>query len=203
MSARQHLGCSFGNSLWIESGERRNNRVGDAWAETLVVEDASGSMREPAGTSTRAEMLMEAGQNGLKTFPNSSAPGVWLFSIADRSHRTPRRRRCRWPDPSRTPGVADRDTSGSGGRRTGLYDTTLAAELKRVEDPARPVLILTIGITEDADSESLKQIADATGGSSYVAETPADISNGLTESDQLSRPLLIIALRALWLRRRW
>ncbi|WP_020108546.1 substrate-binding domain-containing protein [Nocardia sp. 348MFTsu5.1] len=53
----------------------------------------------------------------------------------------------------------------------------LLAELKRLEDPARPVLVLTIGITEDADAVSLKKIADATGGTSYIAETPADISS--------------------------
>jgi secreted protein with Ig-like and vWFA domain len=52
----------------------------------------------------------------------------------------------------------------------------LLAELKALEDPARPVLILTIGITEDADADSLQQIADATGGTSYVAESAADIS---------------------------
>ncbi|MEE4025657.1 substrate-binding domain-containing protein [Gordonia sp. PKS22-38] len=54
----------------------------------------------------------------------------------------------------------------------------LLAELQRLEDPARPVLILTIGISEDADTDALKQIADATpGGSTYVAENPEDIQN--------------------------
>lgn len=52
---------------------------------------------------------------------------------------------------------------------------TLLTELKQMEDPARPVLILTIGISDDADTVSLKQIADATGGTSYVAKTSDDI----------------------------
>lgn len=52
----------------------------------------------------------------------------------------------------------------------------LLSELKALQDPARPVLILTIGITEDADADSLKQISDATGGTSYIAETASDIS---------------------------
>lgn len=51
----------------------------------------------------------------------------------------------------------------------------LLATLKRLEDPARPVLVLTIGISDDADTEALKEIADATGGTTYVAKTPADI----------------------------
>jgi hypothetical protein len=190
---------------------------------TLVVEDASGSMRESAGTVTRADMLVEASQNGLKIFPNNSAVGAWLFSIdmggpdqdwvqiapierldaVDRDGQTHREYL-----ESQIVTLPDR-VDGA----TGLYDTTLAAfkyvqdtydpnysnsviiltdgqneddnsislqklldELRRLDDPARPVLILTIGITEDADAESLKKIADATGGSSYVAETPADIS---------------------------
>lgn len=53
----------------------------------------------------------------------------------------------------------------------------LLAELERLEDPARPVLVLTIGISEDADTESLKTIAEATGGTTYVAETPEDINS--------------------------
>lgn len=52
---------------------------------------------------------------------------------------------------------------------------TLLSELKQLEDPARPVLVLTIGISDDADTDSLKQIADATGGTSYVAKTSDDI----------------------------
>ncbi|GAB10393.1 hypothetical protein GOARA_056_01410 [Gordonia araii NBRC 100433] len=51
----------------------------------------------------------------------------------------------------------------------------LLAEIKRMEDPARPVLILTIGISDSADAKALKAIADATGGTSYTAKTPADI----------------------------
>ena len=51
----------------------------------------------------------------------------------------------------------------------------LLSQLKRLEDPARPVLVLTIGISEDADTESLEQIARATGGTSYVAKTANDI----------------------------
>ncbi|GED96945.1 VWA domain-containing protein [Gordonia crocea] len=51
----------------------------------------------------------------------------------------------------------------------------LLAELKKLQDPARPVLILTIGISENADANALKAIADATGGTSYTAKTPADI----------------------------
>lgn len=190
---------------------------------SLVVEDASGSMEERAGDSTRAEMLVEASQNGLKLFPNNTALGAWLFSInmggqgQDWLPIAPIERL----DTVDADGQTHRAYLESQivtlpdrlGGATGLYDTTLAAfkevqdsydpnfsnsvilltdgqneddnsislqgllaELKALEDPARPVLILTIGITEDADADSLQQIADATGGTSYIAESAADIS---------------------------
>jgi Bacterial extracellular solute-binding protein/von Willebrand factor type A domain len=190
---------------------------------SLVVEDASGSMAAPAGNSTRADMLVEASENGLKLFPNTTALGSWLFSIdmggkgQDWLPIAPIERLDAVDDDGQTHReyleeqlltLPDRV-----GGATGLYDTTLAAfkevqnsydpnysnsvilltdgqnedpgsisldellaELKRLEDPARPVLILTIGITGDADAASLKKIAEATGGTSYIAKTPADIS---------------------------
>ncbi|AZG45336.1 hypothetical protein D7316_01932 [Gordonia insulae] len=60
----------------------------------------------------------------------------------------------------------------------------LLAQLKRLEDPARPVLVLTIGISEDADTDALAAIADATGGTTYVAENPADIKTVFVDAIQ-------------------
>ncbi|MFW0795771.1 substrate-binding domain-containing protein [Gordonia sp. CPCC 205515] len=60
----------------------------------------------------------------------------------------------------------------------------LLATLKRLEDPARPVLVLTIGISDDADTEALKAIAAATGGTTYVAKTPADIQTVFVDAIQ-------------------
>ncbi|WP_433610554.1 substrate-binding domain-containing protein [Prescottella agglutinans] len=51
----------------------------------------------------------------------------------------------------------------------------LLATLKKEQDPARPVIIVTIGITEDADAAVLQKISAATGGTSHVARTPAEI----------------------------
>lgn len=47
--------------------------------------------------------------------------------------------------------------------------------LKQEQDPARPVIIVTIGITADADAAVLQKISAATGGTSHVARTPAEI----------------------------
>jgi hypothetical protein len=47
--------------------------------------------------------------------------------------------------------------------------------IERERDPAKPVVIVTIGISEDSDAETLKRIYAATGGTSYVARAPQDI----------------------------
>lgn len=51
----------------------------------------------------------------------------------------------------------------------------LLATLKQEQDPARPVIIVTIGITDDADAAVLQKISAATGGTSHIARTPAEI----------------------------
>ncbi|WP_430331231.1 substrate-binding domain-containing protein [Rhodococcus sp. ACT016] len=51
----------------------------------------------------------------------------------------------------------------------------LLATLKKEQDPARPVIIVTIGVTDDADAAVLQKISAATGGTSHVARTPAEI----------------------------
>ena len=48
--------------------------------------------------------------------------------------------------------------------------------LAREQDPARPVIIVTIGITDDADAAALADISRVTGGSTYIARDPSEIS---------------------------
>lgn len=192
---------------------------------TLVLEDVSGSMNDPAGSSTRGDLLVNASMQGLKLFPNNTEIGGWAFGIdkggpgRDYLDLAPIRRL----DAAAANGGTHRDELAAVIRKsfatlvgggTGLYDSVLAAfkrvqdtydpnysnsvivmtdgqnddpnsitlpalisQLKQLEDPARPVLVLTIGISQDADRNALKQIADATGGTSYVATTPSDIQS--------------------------
>ena len=53
----------------------------------------------------------------------------------------------------------------------------LLTMLKDEQDPDNPVRIITVGISKDADEDVLKQIAEATGGSSHIARTPEDIQD--------------------------
>jgi hypothetical protein len=51
----------------------------------------------------------------------------------------------------------------------------LLAELRELADPSRPVRIIAIGISADADASALRQISRATGGDAYIAKDPADM----------------------------
>lgn len=47
--------------------------------------------------------------------------------------------------------------------------------LKALRDPARPVRIIALGMGPDADANELRELAQATGGQSYVAKNPSDL----------------------------
>lgn len=51
----------------------------------------------------------------------------------------------------------------------------LLAELEKLKDPNRPVRVVGIGISEDADMAALEDIARTTGGTAYQAKDPRDI----------------------------
>ena len=63
----------------------------------------------------------------------------------------------------------------------GLSLDQLLSELDSAKDPSRPVRIITIGMGE-ADPSALQQISAATGGTSYIANTPQDIERILVEA---------------------
>lgn len=48
--------------------------------------------------------------------------------------------------------------------------------LTAANDPARPVRIVTIGLGDDVDAETLAEISAVTGGSSYLTSNPLDIT---------------------------
>ncbi|MFZ2242277.1 MAG: substrate-binding domain-containing protein [Gordonia amarae] len=189
--------------------------------------DVSGSMRTPAGNSTRAALVAGTVSDGTALFGNSSQVGTWIFAIdrggngQDWKELVPIKRL----DDAES-GISQRARVTSAtrdamstqlGGGTGLYDSTLAAyrsmvesydptavntlavitdgrnedaqsigledllgQLRALQDPGRPVRIVALGITDDADEASLKRIADVTGGTSYIARTPNDISGIFT-----------------------
>ena len=58
----------------------------------------------------------------------------------------------------------------------GLSLDELKSEIRRIEDPAKTVAIVTIGVGKDADQNALQQIADLSrDGNSYHTESPEEI----------------------------
>lgn len=51
----------------------------------------------------------------------------------------------------------------------------LLAQLKQLRDPDRPVRLVGIAISGDADLAALKEMSHATGGEAYLAAQPQDV----------------------------
>jgi Ca-activated chloride channel family protein len=66
-------------------------------------------------------------------------------------------------------------TDGKNEYPQGLSLTQLQTKLRSLADPARPVPIITIGIGDQADIATLRQISAVTGGKTYVVHDPAEI----------------------------
>lgn len=57
-----------------------------------------------------------------------------------------------------------------------IGEAELLQQLRGLRDPERPVRVIAIGISDDADAGVLDRIAAATGGTAFVARRPQDIS---------------------------
>ena len=66
-------------------------------------------------------------------------------------------------------------TDGSNDDEGSIGLDQLLDTLQKEQDPVRPIVIITVGVTSDADPVALQQISAVTGGTSYVAEDPRDI----------------------------
>lgn len=77
-------------------------------------------------------------------------------------------------------------TDGASDDSSSLSLESLVNQLKSIRDPARPVKVIIIGISQDADTGELEQIAAATGGQNYLVNNPNEIL-GVLASALLNR----------------
>ncbi|ADG79944.1 von Willebrand factor type A OS=Tsukamurella paurometabola (strain ATCC 8368 / DSM / CCUG 35730/ CIP 100753 / JCM 10117 / KCTC 9821 / NBRC 16120 / NCIMB 702349 / NCTC 13040) OX=521096 GN=Tpau_3360 PE=4 SV=1 [Tsukamurella paurometabola] len=138
--------------------------------KALVVVDTSGSMNESAGDTTRIGMLASGFTKVVTQIPDANAVGLWTFSIGsatrpDWTEVVPTARLdARRGDKSQRQALLDgvnalpRKVGGA----TGLYDTTLAAYRRAVEnfDPAysNSLILLTDGSDEKPGGMSLDDL---------------------------------------------
>ncbi len=77
-------------------------------------------------------------------------------------------------------------TDGASDDSSSLSLDALVNQLKSLRDPAKPVKVIIIGISDDADTGELEQIAAATGGKNYLVNNPNEIL-GVLASALLNR----------------
>ncbi|KQV64982.1 hypothetical protein ASC64_14850 [Nocardioides sp. Root122] len=77
-------------------------------------------------------------------------------------------------------------TDGASDDSSSLTLESLVNQLKSIRDPAKPVKVIIIGISQDADTGELDQIAAATGGQNYLVNNPNEIL-GVLASAMLNR----------------
>ncbi|MFF2390500.1 substrate-binding domain-containing protein [Agromyces sp. NPDC058104] len=81
-------------------------------------------------------------------------------------------------------------TDGRNEDENGISLDQLLAQLAEMDDPARPVPVIMVGIGPDTDVKAMRAIAKATGGAAYSAAKPQDLSVVLTDalSQRACRP---------------
>jgi len=130
-------------------------------ARMLVAMDTSGSMAQPAGTTTRIALAKEAADTALANMPDTSTMGLWTFSskqngTADYREVVPMRQLdALVGETSQRDALAAGFTDAAVAPKgdTGLYDTIAAgyAELQRTYDPTvvNTLVVITDGTNDD------------------------------------------------------
>lgn len=141
-------------------------------SSVLAVFDVSGSMNFPADSkSSRMDLAAEAALTALEAFPEHTRLGVWAFSIdqggkgKDYIELGPMKRlneNTKGTSHKRFMAKQVEVMQGLVGGGTGLYDTTLAAYAKAVEEYDRnyynTVVLLGDGANDDPGSISMSKL---------------------------------------------
>lgn len=73
-------------------------------------------------------------------------------------------------------------SDGANDAESDLSTSEFLDRLRGMVDPAKPVVVVTVGLLDDADPQTLGEIARATGGSSHIARTPDEIVQVFAEA---------------------
>ncbi|MCJ0891796.1 substrate-binding and VWA domain-containing protein [Rhodococcus sp. ARC_M12] len=125
-------------------------------------------MDEKVGNTTQREVLLQQ----TRTLPTLVGGGTGLYDTTLAAFRSVQE----GYDPDAVNSVIIL-TDGTNEDPASISLDELLSTLRAEQDPSKPVVIVTIGITDDADAGVLQQISAATGGTSFVARNPAEIPN--------------------------
>ncbi|RYC11216.1 substrate-binding domain-containing protein [Nocardioides zhouii] len=73
-------------------------------------------------------------------------------------------------------------TDGASDDTSSLSLDSLVNQLKALRDPAKPVKVIVIGLSQESDTGELDEIAEATGGQKYVVNDPNEILGVLAQA---------------------
>lgn len=121
----------------------------------------------PAGGAGQRALLDRA----LADLPDLVDGGTGLHDTVLAAYRTATRDHD--PDAANTVLVF---TDGTNEDPGSISERELLQRLRKLHDPERPVRVIAIGISADADARVLHRIAAATGGAAYVARRPQDMA---------------------------
>lgn len=151
---------------WVFS---TNQSPGKDWKETASIR----RLASPEGKATWREHLMDV----VRTIPNELRGDTGLYDTTWAAFQKMQQEY----DPKLVNSVViftDGENDDPGG---GLSLKELVSKMDAAWDIDRPVRIVTIGMGE-ADPSALKAISKATGGTSYIANTPDDIQRVFVEA---------------------
>jgi Mg-chelatase subunit ChlD len=131
------------------------------------------TLRTVSGGRTHREALSDV----VRQLPAMTAGGTALYDTALAAYRNA----MAGYDPNRFNSVVLL-TDGYNDDEDGISLRQLLDTLRREQDPARPVQLITIGMGPGADTEALRQIAEATGAPSYVVRDPRDIEQAFNDA---------------------
>ncbi|MPV37950.1 VWA domain-containing protein [Georgenia subflava] len=146
--------------LWMFSTDHRN---GNDWTELAPI----APLAVDSGTGTHRDALLAA----AATLPIHTRGDTGLYDTVLAAYREVQE--------NYEPGYVNSVVLLTDGRNedaVGISLDELLAQLQASVEPSKPIPIITVGMGPGTDEEVLRLIAAQTGGRSYLARNPADIS---------------------------
>jgi hypothetical protein len=147
--------------LWAFSSPEQGG--GQAWQELVAI----GKLTDPVGQAPSRRAALAAQSATLRERLGGETALYDTVIAATRAVRA-----------GYEPGASNSVVLITDGRNEiegGIDLPTTVQTLRAEADPTRPVPLIAIAIGPDADTDALRQLAEATDGQAYLAENPADI----------------------------
>lgn len=135
--------------------------------------DGDRDYREIVPTSTVSELLAGGIQNTLRGITAVPGGRTGLYDTTLAAYQSATRN---W-EPGRLNVVVITTDSRNDDNGSSITRDQLLAELRAMQDPARPLALVVIGIGSDIDTAELSQIAQAARGVSFTTADPAKIGD--------------------------